>query len=406
VSSSNHGRLEATPPAAATSPDRLMVASSTWREANTAAREETAPLVHEMAGHLSERVLLRTCHRVELIGVLERKQPSGERGVGGFRLFTGPSAAERVLLVAGGLDSAVIAEDEILGQVRRTYQAALERGETGPILNELFRRAIRFGKRVRSEASPASEHSLVDRAVRWFENRSRPSDTPPTALVFGTGQVGRAMAVRLAEMGVEVTVASRAMHRATQVAQGLPPPGRHHSALVGDVLGGEVNGDLVVLATNGSSVRLDARHLAGPGRVHVIDLCSPAAVAPDARHLLGDRLLDLDRLGILTGIRRLAPRAEARLRDEARAEAARFVVWLDQRSSGDAVALLRLHAAQVRQRHLERLRRGDVLEPRQLVAVEAMTEALVGELLHTPTVRLREDALSEANVRRLFGIEA
>ena len=82
-----------------------------------------------------------------------------------------------------------------------------------------------------------------------------------------------------------------------------------------------------------------------------------------------------------------------------------FARWVERRATGDTVALLRSHAAEVRARHLERLRGRNVLEPQQLEAVEAMTGALVGELLHAPTTILRRDPDAAASVRRLFGFD-
>ncbi|MGH2456461.1 MAG: hypothetical protein ACRDHD_09430, partial [Candidatus Limnocylindria bacterium] len=82
-----------------------------------------------------------------------------------------------------------------------------------------------------------------------------------------------------------------------------------------------------------------------------------------------------------------------------------FLAWLATRGSGDGIRLLRGHAAEIRGRHLDRLRRSGSLDRRQMEAVEATTAAMLGELLHAPTVQLRADDDAAALVRRVFGIE-
>jgi glutamyl-tRNA reductase len=139
----------------------------------------------------------------------------------------------------------------------------------------------------------------------------------------------------------------------------------------------------------------------------VLDLSAPSAVHPAAVAILGDRILDLDRLGELHGgAPVLAPKVEARLRRNIDDEVAAFVDWLGARRSADALALLHREADEVRRRHLERLRRRATLDDAQLAAVEAASAAMLGELLHGPTVRIRRGGADAATVRRLFGIDA
>lgn len=393
---------------ASTELERLVVVSSAWHEADTATRDALTPYVEEAALGLGERVVLRTCQRVEVVGLELEDGHARRTSEHGLSVWRGAQAAEHVLLVAGGLDSAVLGEDEILGQLRRSYQAALERGETGPVINELVRRAIHFGKRARSHTSNVTDRSLVDRALNWLRPRLLVAAGAPTAVVVGTGQVGRAAAGDLAAMGLDVTVVSRAAGRAAAVAQELGGTGSHRGVAIDDARALGIHAKLanvVVLAVRASSVRLEAAHLGDGRRPLVIDFSAPSAVGQEARAILGERLLDLDRLGGMEGTGRFAPRVAARLRAEARQEADRFARWVERRATGDTVALLRSHAAEVRARHLERLRGRNVLEPQQLEAVEAMTGALVGELLHAPTTILRRDPDAAASVRRLFGFD-
>jgi glutamyl-tRNA reductase len=385
--------------------DQLVVASLTVAEADADSREALAARLSERGTGAAEQVVVHTCHRVELIAVVE----AADHLVGladGMQRSTGLAAAERVMLVAAGLDSAVLAEEQVLGQVRDAYQAALGRGQTGPVTNELLRRAIRFGKRVRSFAQPGGDRSLADRAARWVDEQRRglQTEAPPRALVIGTGEMGRTLAARFAADGAWVTLASRSESRAQDCIVSLPHAERHRATAISEVMAGVLGYEIVAIAVRSGTIRLEGRHLNGTVPI-VVDLSVPRTVAADAAARLGDRLLDIDRLGVADEARSLSAEVELRLRSEALFEASEFAAWLAVRGSGDGIAILRAHGEEVRRRHVERLRLRSSLSAEQMTAVEAMTASMVGELLHGPTVRLRHDPDTAMRVREVFGIE-
>jgi len=318
-------------------------------------------------------------------------------------MVSGVAAVRRVLEVVAGFDSAVIAEEQLLGQARDAYQAALAAGDSGPILNELFRRALRFGRRVRSHARPGADRSLADRGAAWLlDGRTAGADR---VLVAGTGEMGRLAGVRLASAGRALTIVSGSPDRGNRLLGLLPGSG--HRLVVGP-LSPEAVADCagLVLAVRARQPMLTVEHLHGLARPWTVDLSTPGAVAADAAVLLGDRLLGIDRLGELgESAPILAPGVDARLRRELEEEVERFVAWLDTRGSGDALALLHGEADAVRRHHLDRLRRRADLTSEQLAAVEAASAAMVGELLHGPSVELRRGGADAATVRRLFGLE-
>jgi glutamyl-tRNA reductase len=375
---------------------RLAVASATFRDHDTERREALAAELQDLSHRLSDGVLLHTCHRVELVSFGNDLS----RLPGGLKRTTGLAAVERVLLVGSGLDSAVLAEEQVLGQVREAYRSALSHGTTGPVTNELLRRAIRFGKRVQSFAQPAGERSLADRAIAWIESRLG-AVQGRTALVVGTGQMGRLLSMALAARGMRVTVASRSPDRAAAVAGELA--GIHSASAIDEALDGPIEADVVAIAQR-SGARLEARQLGADGML-VVDLSTPEAVTPDAAARLGARLLNLDRLGAAGSARRLSEAAERRLRREARQQAEAFADWLASRGTGDAIARLQARADEVRRRHVDRLRRRHCLDDAQAAEVEAMTVAMLGELLHEPIIRLRRDPGAANGVREAFGLE-
>lgn len=373
--------------------DRIEVRYATFRDRPGHERAGLADRLRDLRA--GERVLLDTCHRVELITLdAEAGEPPAE--------LRGVDAVRRVFAVIAGFDSAVVAEEQLLGQVRAAYEGALSAGWSGPVLNELMRRALRFGRQVRSHARPGTDRSLADPGVAWVRERI---PIGARVVVAGTGEMGSLVAHRLANAGHPVTVISTSAERGTRLLESLP--GTDHRLAVGSVRD-EVDASCaaLVLAVRTRVPVLIVEDLPAGRLPWVLDLSSPSAVDPAAGDRLGDRLLDLDRLGELH-VRApvLAPGVEKRLRRRMDDEVLGFVTWLDSRHGADALTLLHREADAVRRRHLERLRRRADLDEQQLAAVEAASSAMLGELLHGPTVELRAGGADAATVRRLFRIE-
>lgn len=319
---------------------------------------------------LEHRVLLRTCHRVELIGLSD-----GEIVVPSpLRVSRGRAAVVRALRTVAGLDSAILAEEQLLGQVRDAYDTALADGHTEPILNELLRRALRLGRRARSMVGPSVDRSLADRALRCVPS-------PSAALVVGSGAMAARLADGLVAIGCVPVVASGSLERATALAGRV---GGRAVAWTPQLV--DEGWDLVAVATRVTEPLLTA---APAGGGHVIDLCAPPAVSAGARRDLGDRLVDLDALGAAAGMAGHDARAVRRLERLVEEEAEGFLRWIDARGAADDVAALHARAAELLDSHVGSLRRNDRFDAAQLAAVERMASQLVGELLHEPTLRLR-----------------
>lgn len=374
--------------------ERIEVRHATFRDRPADERARIAERFGDVEA--AERVLLDTCHRAELVTVSAAVDDPPAQ-------LRGTEAVRRVFEVVAGFDSAVVAEEQLLGQVRGAYEAALASGHSGPILNELMRRALRFGRLVRTHARPGTDRSLADPAVAWLRERLHPG---ARAVVVGTGEMGRLVASGLAAAGHPVTVVSASAERGGRVLESLP--GGDHHLSVGPLRAELVaSSGAVALAIRGRVPPFTA-DLLPPGQAPwVLDLSAPPAVDPIAARRLGDRLLDLDALGERhRGAPVLAPDTEQRLRRRLDQEVDGFVAWLEARRGADALAVLHREADAVRRRHLDRLRRRADLDEGQLAAIEAASAAMLGELLHGPTVELRHGGADAATVRRLFRIEA
>ncbi|MDQ3344844.1 MAG: hypothetical protein M3473_00885, partial [Chloroflexota bacterium] len=291
---------------------------------------------------MTEHVLLDTCHRVELVSVEAGARTDDAQ-------ITGRDAIRRVFTVVAGFDSAVVAEEQLLGQVRGAYEAALANGSTGPILNEMFRRALRFGRGVRSHARPGADRSLADRGAAWLNDRLRGSAA--RVVVAGTGEMGRLVATRIAEHGHHITVLSASTERGGQLLERLPGDGHrlHVGTITADSL---ASADAIALAVRTSMPVLTAGLFDGPAP-WVLDLSAPSAVDSATAHSLGNRLMSLDALGALDGSAPvLDPAVERRLRAELEREVEAFIAWLEARRGADALEVLHGEANAVRRRHL------------------------------------------------------
>lgn len=382
------------PPASHVALDRIEVRFASFRDAGADDRARVAESLR--TSQAAESILFETCHRVELITVdADASSVAPQR--------RGAVAVRRVFEVVAGFDSAIVAEEQLLGQARSAYEGALAAGRSGPVLNELMQRALRFGRLVRSHARPGTDRSLADPAVRWLLERLRPADR---VVVAGTGEMGSLIARALAVASHPVTVLSASAERGGRLLEGLA--GEGHQLAVGSLRREVVRtaGGLA-LAVRAREPVLTADMVESSRSLWVTDLSSPPAVAPTARDQLGDRLLSLDQIGHRHGATPvLSPETETRLLRRLDGEVDAFADWLDVRRGADALALLHRSADDVRRRHLDRLRRRAILDEIQLAAVEAASVAMFGELLHGPMLELRHGGADANTVRRLFRIDS
>jgi glutamyl-tRNA reductase len=383
------------------------------------------PRAGELAASLAgdgEAVCLSTCNRTELYLVGE----DGERralealevlsGLPGDQLravvyrLSDEAAALHLFRVAGGLDSLVPGEGEILGQVRSAFEA----GTTGPVLDQLFRQALHAGKKVRAETAIAESPASVSSAAAALAQQVFGQLDGCRVLLVGAGHVAELAARSLAARGARIThVANRSPQHAAELAVRFGGDGISFER-VGEVLG-EID---VVVASTGSPGRILARAdveaalRARKGRpLFLIDLAVPRDLDPAIHELDGCYLYDIDDLesvvaSSLAGRRREAARAEAIVAEEAES----FHEWLASREVVPAIASLRAWAEEIRAAELARVRGRLGLSASQEEAVESITAQIVNKLLHPPTVRLKEAAAGAEGgsyaqaVRHLFDL--
>ncbi len=388
--------------------------------------------------NLSEAVILSTCLRTEVYAVVERFHD----GVAELQDFLAAvsgspvdALAERLTIrfdddvavhlfsVASGLDSAVIGESEVLGQVRRAWEKAQAEGSSGPILGALFRHSVETGKRVRSETAIArGVTSMSHGAVALGAERRAGGLAGARILVIGAGEMGTGVAQALNGHGAaEVVIANRTTDRGEEVVAGLP------SSVAGSVRA-ESSDDLlpliqsadVVFSTVGVThpiietpmVVAAAARREGAGPLLVIDLGVPRNVEPAAGALEGVELLDMEDLraavaGALSGRREEVTAATEIVAEEVE----RFRTAARARDAAPIVSAMRSRVEDARRAEIAKQRgRSSELSDEQWEQVDATTRAVVAKLLHQPTVALkaaagtpRGERLTEA-LRTLFDL--
>jgi glutamyl-tRNA reductase len=389
-------------------------------------------VLHDLCArtNLSEAVVLSTCNRIEVYAVAE-KFHGGYEDVRNFfvdlsflpaeefadHLYVhyDDAAVTHLFAVAAGLDSAVLGESEILGQVGSAWERARDEGTTGFALNLLFRQALEVGKRVRTETGIGRGITSVAQAAVAMATDRLGTLAGRRVLLLGAGEMGEVMASSLGAAGAsDVVVANRTWSTAQELATRIG--GR--AARLADLPAELLTADVLLTSTGASTIMLEHADLAsamghrGERPLLIVDIAMPRDVDPAAGALEGVTLLDMDDLRrfVAVGVegrQREATRAQVIIEDELN----RYRTTTTAREAAPLVTALREHAEGVRSAELDRIgSRLSGLDETQRAAVEALTKGIVAKLLHEPTVRLKDaagtakgDRLSDA-VRDLFDL--
>ena len=398
----------------------------------TIADDAIAKTVHGLMSrpNIREVVVLSTCNRTEVYAVAEKFH--GAYGdlrdffcdLGGFsadelipHVYSqhDDAAISHLFEVASGLDSAVLGESEILGQVRFAWERSQREGGALSTLNLLFRHAIETGKRARTETSIGRHTASVSHAAVDMARESLGAIDGMTVLVVGAGDMGEGVTVALADSGVgQVLVTNRTIAKAQALADRVSGSVTEFYRLAESLC----EADVVVTCTGAGSTVIDAdmvknSMLQRPDRpLFIVDIAVPRDVDSDVANIDGVTLLDLDNL------RDWAARGQAQRATEALAvrdiivqEIERFNMETTARQAAPLVAQLHERAEAVRAAEIDRQsKKLSLLTPEQQDAVDAVTKGIVAKLLHDMSVRLKDDAgtprgeRNSAAVRDLFDL--
>jgi glutamyl-tRNA reductase len=379
--------------------------------------------------HAHEAIVISTCNRTEVylvvsdpvqaeadvLGMLARRASIRPTELA-HEIYSPRNcdAARQLYRVTAGLESMIVGEAEIQGQVKRAFEAAMRAGCTGPLSNRLFAAALTTGKRVRSETGiGASRVSVPSVAVDLAEDVLG-ALSERYVVIIGAGETSELTAQALADQGAgTIFVANRHADRALSLAQ------RFGGSVVGlDGLPDQlVKADIVLASTSSPHPILGSEELElvmaeRAGRpLLLIDIAVPRDIDSRCGDLEGVTLYDIDDLQSVVA-RNLGARAEVVPQAEqiVEEEIHRFARWLGQLETLPTVSALREHAdALVELVLAENSGRWESASERDLARVEAIARSVVGRLLHEPTIRLRSLSAERGHaslqlVRELFGL--
>ncbi len=383
-------------------------------ERMTVAEIALPKVLHDLTAreHLLEAVALSTCNRTEIYARCTRFH-AAVGDVAEFlaahsgadpddfadHLYTyyDDAAVTHLFSVAAGLDSMIVGESEILGQVRHAWEAAVREGSATQLLPQLFRHAVESGKRVRTETGIGRHPVSVPSAAVTVAAEQLGTLEDARVLVIGAGSMGRGLTSTLRSRGVaDLLVANRTAERAGALAAHVGGS----AVPLADIADTLVDVDVLFSSTASPDVLVERATVemvmaCRNGRpLLILDVALPRDVDPGVGDIDGVSLLDLDDLKDYAQRSAERRRAEiGKVREILSAEIERYRAERASREVAPLVTALRSLGDDVRANELDRYRaRLAGLDPETREAVEALTQAIVNKLLHEPTVRVKDAA--------------
>jgi glutamyl-tRNA reductase len=378
--------------------------------------------LHKVLGALSHRrnlqetVVLSTCLRTEIYSVVDRFHDavaevyevlSDHSGVPVDELAAQASirfdddVTSHLFSVTSGLESTVVGESEVVGQVRRAFEYARDEGVCGPVLSALFQHALQTGKRVRTETGIArGTTSFAHAAVTVARGDDGRGLHDKRVIVVGAGEMGLGVSRALCDIPASaapqrIVVVNRSLARAEELVRQAGPSTKLRAGPLEGVHSELAGADVVLTAVAAESHVLTAAHFSGvAGPMLVIDLGVPRNVDPVVGTLSSITLLDMDTLSASVsqalGVRQEeAVAARAIVADEVE----RFRTASRQRGAAPVIGALRARLESLRETELERHRAqlADLSEA-EWEQVDVATRAAMAKMLHEPTMLLKETA--------------
>jgi len=376
-------------------------------------------------------VILNTCNRTELYATA-RDIEAGQKHLKSFLLsYSGLSSEEiekyiyqpncyaaidHLFRVSSGLDSMILGETQVLGQVKEAYQKAQELKASDGVLNSLFQKALYVGKKVRTETAIDQHPVSVSYTAVELAKKTLGSLENKSVLVVGAGEIGELTTKYLLLNGVHsVLVSNRSYEKAVEMAALF-----NGRAVRFDLLTEELrNADIVISCTAASHYVLREDNcrevlLSREGRrIILIDIAVPRDIEPALGDIEGVYLYDIDDLqGVIDSSFTARQKAAATANDIIADELVEFNEWLASLYVVPVISALKKHGETIKQNELKRAfnRLGKVTDREQEV-ITALAHSIVNQLLHFPVVNLKEMAVSNQGhlyaevVKKLFGLQ-
>lgn len=385
------------------------------RHAFPAARMSEALVALRDYQAVREAVMLSTCGRLEIYAELE----DYEAGVAQLKAFLqnfrhgdvadldsylytllGRQAIEHLFRVSTGLDSMLIGEAEILGQVKEAYTQAHAAGSLGKTLHKLFREALNAGKAARSQTGIGNDSVSIATAAVDMAQSKVPDLADASVVVIGAGKMGRAAARRLRAQGAEnIYVTNRTMTRAQDVIAEI---GHGHAVEMPGLTDAIASADIILTSTGASHFILTRENVGAalarrPNRpLVIVDIAVPRDADPELAELPGVTLIDVDGLkGIVDGTLQARREAIPHVEEIIEEYIERFGHWYQSRAAVPVITSLTQKAEAIRTAELERLfARCPDLSERDRMLITGSSLTIISKLLHNVVTKIRDKAVS------------
>lgn len=380
------------------------------REGVAFSKEQLPEALSLLSKLVREGMILSTCNRTEIYAATDNPEKAAKQirrfltkfhGVPqeSFSRFmydcTDSDAVHHLFRVSAGLDSMIVGESQILGQVRDALSAASDAESVQLSLVGLFHAAVRVGRRVREETEIGRNALSISFAGVKLAQRVLGDLNQSRVLLVGAGEAGQLVARALRTVGVgDLMIANRTDARANALADELGGRAVDFNELT-DVLGVS---DIVIAATGAPEYVISKEMMVassierGDRAQFIFDLAMPRDVDPEVASLDGVRLFNIDDLESiaeenLEQRKRAATHAEKMVEEELQ----RFMTWWDSLDAVPVIKSLRQQAEDIRTREVRRaIRKMDGISPENIEVLEALTRSIVNRILHDSTVSLKQ----------------
>ncbi|RPI38045.1 MAG: glutamyl-tRNA reductase, partial [Nitrospiraceae bacterium] len=373
-------------------------------------------------------VIISTCNRVEIyltvkdvgkayeaikdffVGFFDIRKESLDKAL---YLHDDMQAVRHIFRVASSLDSMVVGEPQILGQLKEAFEFALERKTTGVLLNRLLKKSISVAKRVRTETKIAENAVSISFAAVELAKKIFTGLDGKTFMLLGAGEMAELAAKHMMNNGVkDIVIANRTYETGCNLAREF----NGRAIRFDDYLNELVHADILICSTGAQNYVLLKNQMQNVMKerknrpVFVIDISVPRNIDPEVNDLDNVYLYDVDDLQGVVDTNILERQKEAKkAEDIIEEEIETFKKWLSSLDSVPTVIALREKAEAIRKEELEKLmNRLSELGEKDRKAIEGMASAIVNKLIHPPTVALKEDAEDKdvliATIKRLYGL--
>jgi glutamyl-tRNA reductase len=377
---------------------------------------------------IKEIALMSTCNRVELYSCVNSVNDASEKIKNFLSAFhsidrkdfedslytyTDSEAIRHIFRVASSLDSMVVGEPQILGQLKDSFDFALSKKTTGVILNKLMKKAISTAKRVRTETRIAENAVSISFAAVELAKKIFTDLSGKSFMLLGAGEMAELAARHIVSNGVtDVKIANRTYERGCELAREFNGKPVRFEDFTKEL----VYTDIIICSTGAPSyvlfkeqmqkVMKERRHKP----VFIIDISVPRNIDPEINKIDNVYLYDVDDLQEVVDTNILERKKEAekaeRIIDE---EVEKFTKWMSSLDSVPTIVALRQKAEEIKNDELEKFKnRFSQVDKDMMKAVEYMATAIINKLIHPPTVALKEDREDKdeliATIKKLYGI--